>query len=133
MFGFVITQIQGDGESFVLFRLSRGRAHWLVLILAYVSGMTFYQRSILGKSIVSWISNDQVAKLFDLEKLNIGNIYGMAKEKKGSMLNLSKVFIEIKFSQNGITIRSANYNFLNGDGFIFIPKEIENYDQIKNN
>ncbi len=133
VFGFLMTQVKSGVSPFDLFR---GRGHWLVLILVYLGSMTYYQRRNFAKSIVYWVSNDEIARSFDHEKLNIGNKYGMAKEKRRfnakpqQSISRSKIS-KIKFSQNGITIKSVNYNFFNGNGSIFIPEEIENYHQVK--
>ncbi len=133
VFGFLITQMQTKGDPFALFR---GRGHWLILILLYVCGMTYYQRRNFAKSIVYWISNEKVAKSFDKEKMNIGNKFGMTRnERRFNAKSQQSIFrseiSKINFSTHGITIKSVDYNFFNGNGSIFIPKEIENYEQVK--
>lgn len=81
-------------------------------------------------------SDESISRLLDKEKINLMNKVGVSRNENryGVKFNQTIKFSEIKstsINANEITIKSINYDFITADGKISIPKEIENYEDIK--
>lgn len=118
-----------------IFYFLRGKGHWIVMFLLYLVGMTYYIRRNFAKSVVYWVSNDQIAMTFDQEKLSYVSQFGMARNKSRfgtnaqQLIRISEIS-SVKFSKSGIKIKSVDYNFFNGNGMIVLPKEIDKFENL---
>lgn len=130
----VLVNLVTDGLN--IFHFLRGKGTWILLFLIYLVGMTYYLRRNFAKSVVYWVSNDQIAMTFDQNKLSSVSQFGMARNKSRFGTNAQQ-FIRtneissVKFSKSGIKIKSNDYNFFNGNGLIILPKEIENFENLE--
>lgn len=82
------------------------------------------------------ITEEAISKFLDKEKLNLVNQIGIARieSKYGANFNQKIYFDEIFdtiISENEIRITSNHYNFFTNNGRIVIPKEVNDFETIK--
>ena len=107
----------------------------MCLIFLYIGGMTYYQKKNYNKSLAFHVTNNEVEQILLKDELNIGNKFGIARNQSrfGSTPNQSIPYSEIEsinINSNRIKIKSVDYNFLNGNGGIEIPKETQQYSDL---
>ena len=100
---------------------------FLFLISFLGSGITSSKRWVIEEDFVIEYLNQDGLGSFDAYALRKAERrHGQQNEKMIQAHQLDRV----NFKKNGVTIRTRNYNFWNGNGGIEIPKEATNYDEI---
>lgn len=105
-----------------------------ILLIAMILGIRMMQERNLAAATCFVVTEGSVSKTMNYDQLNMGNRravskgarYGGKMDQTIAFSNISK----IDFKSSGIRITSRNYNFLTGNGRIFIPKETEKFAEI---
>ncbi len=105
-----------------------------LLLIAMILGIRLMQERNLAAATCFVLTEDSVSKVMNYDQLNMGNRravrkganYGSNMNQTIALNNISK----IDFKSSGIRITGRGYNFLTGNGRIFIPKETEKFAEI---
>ncbi len=106
----------------------------IIIGVIYLSSFPQIRDSIKVTSFI--ITDDSVSIFLDKEKLNLLNKIGFARmeSKYGVKFNQTIAISRIQstlINENEIIIKSFDYNIITSNGKIIIPKEVENFSEIK--
>jgi hypothetical protein len=105
-----------------------------MLAVNYISGLN--QHKNMFEYTYFLFTDEAVSTFLDIGKLNLLNQFSVAQveSKFGARVNQTIAFWEIEtttINENEIIIKSSNFNSFTNVGKITIPKEVENYEDIK--
>ena len=110
--------------------------HWFLIIVGYMFGMLWFRMNNLAKAMRFVVEGDQVSLVHSKADLNVINQFAQARNKSRYGMKPDKSIayrniLSISINEDRIRIRDKDFNWLNSNGEIVIPEEVEGFEQLK--
>ncbi|MEO0468040.1 MAG: hypothetical protein AAF206_00360 [Bacteroidota bacterium] len=124
---------KGNGD---VFKYLIAKFHWFLMIIAYMFGMMWFRMNNMAKAMRFVVEANQVSLVHNKADLNVINQFAQARNKSRYGMKPDKSIayrniLSISINDDRIRIRDKDFNWLNSNGEIVIPEEVEGFEQLK--
>ncbi|MEL6591541.1 MAG: hypothetical protein AAFQ68_15735 [Bacteroidota bacterium] len=109
---------------------------WVPLVFGAVFGIRYFQELNIAQALAFEIGDTYLGRYLEKGNLNAANQYAVQRDQRryGAQAN-QRFAIEqisrVEVSKKSIKLYTKDYQFMNGNGRIVIPAEVEGFEQLK--